>query len=481
MQRVTDSNDLSRALLKNTAWGVLGEFATRGAKIAQIILMARILGAGEIGRFNYALAIAGLFSVMFDFGVATIAVRELSRDPAGPALRLYGRVKLLSSVVGVLLVVGAVLLTPMQLADRYLAFGLGFYLAFNDFSAYVVVAYRARGEFWRETAWRVGIAAMQLVAFIGALLLTHQVIWIVVALVAAAILGLAPLIGEWIRQPLVSGNDVGIGGIVKAIRECLPLAGTVLVGTVYMNFDVVILGQYVGMEEVGWYSVVVKTIFSLLIMPLHYLQLATLPVFAAELGGGSSSATNNRWLCGFVLSTTAGAMIMLGTAVVANELLTLMFGSAFSAAGPVLVAYVLIGFLFYLYTPLAQWLLLQGRQKWSLFVQALAMAANLVLVPLWVPRWGVWGAVLAAAATHAIIAIGHFILVLHAGGFSRREEGWWSLLRVAIGVTLGISVLKFGGGGGALTKCVALTLFLVCAHQEIAEFFHHTYLRIRPQ
>ena len=82
---VTSIASVSGALLKNTAWGVLGEFATRGAKIAQVILMARVLGAEEIGRFNYALALAGLFSVMFDFGVVPVAVKELARAPRGAA------------------------------------------------------------------------------------------------------------------------------------------------------------------------------------------------------------------------------------------------------------------------------------------------------------------------------------------------------------------------------------------------------------
>lgn len=478
---VTRIANVSRVLLKNTAWGLLGELATRGAKIAQVILIARVLGAEEVGRFNYALALAGLFSVLFDFGVATVAVKELAWAPRGAALRLYGRVKMLSSIAGVVLVGVAALLIPMPLADRYLAFGLGLYLALNDFSTYVVVAYRARREFWRETAWRAVFGLMQLAACAAALFLKHQVEWIVFALVAAAALGIVPLAREWIRQPPVGGSDVGLGGIARAIRECAPIAGTVLVGTVYMNFDVVVLARNVAMEEVGWYSVAVKTIFALLIMPLHYFQLATLPVFAAELGSGSSSATCDRWLQGFVLSTTAGGMLLIGTAVMASELLTLVFGADFSAGGPVLVVYVLIGFLFYLYTPLAQWLLLQGRQKWTLYVQALAMAANVALVLAWVPRWGVWGAVLAAGATHAIIALGHFALVWYAGGFTRRESGWGSLFRVTVGITLAVCALQLGNGWGIVSKMAAVGLFVVCAHREVMAVARQMYARAQPR
>lgn len=472
---------MSRGLLKNAAWGMLGEVATRGAKIAQVILIARVLGAEEVGRFNYALAMAGLFSVLFDFGVVTVAVKELAWAPRGAALRLYGRVKLLSSTAGVVLIAGATLLMPMSPHDRYLAFGLGLYLALNDFSTYVVVAYRARGEFWRETAWRAVFALMQLAACAAALFLTHQVDWVAIALVVTAAFGMVPLVREWMRQPPVGGGDVGLAGIAKALLKCVPVAGSVLAGTVYMNFDVVVLGRNVAMAEVGWYSVAVKAIFGLLIMPLHYLQLATLPAFAAELGGDSSAATRNRWLRGFVLSTTAGGLLSLCTAVVARDLLTFLFGAEFAAGEPVLVAFVLIGFLFYLYTPLAQWLLLLGRQRWTLYVQALAMVANIAFVLAWVPRWGIWGAVLAAGTTHAIIALGLFLLVWHVDGSTRRESDWWSLLRVTVGITLGVCALQLGGDWGVISRAAAVVLFVVCAHREIVALARQVHARIRLQ
>lgn len=464
---------MSRALLRNTAWGVLGEFVTRGGKIAQVVLMARVLGAEDLGRFNYGLALAGLFSVLFDFGVATIAVRELARSPGGSALRLYGRVKLLGAAVGMLLMGVVALSTTMPLADRYLAFGLGLYLALNDLSTYAVVAYRARGQFWRETTLRTGLAVLQLLATIVALFLTHQVEWVVVALVAAAACGFVPLAIEWVKQPPIDKGDGGWPGLAKAVRECAPVAGTVLVGAVYMNLDVVVLAHNASMDEVGWYSVAVKTIFGLLIMPLHYLQLATLPVFAAELGSTSASVTGERWLQGFALSTTAGALLCLSTAAVATELLTVTFGEEFAAGGPVLVLFVLVGFLFYLYTPLTQWLLLLGKQRWTLCIQAVAMAVNVALVLACVPRWGVWGAVVAAGVTHATIAVGHFLVVWHVGGFSRREPAWWSLFRVTAGLTLAVATLHLGVAWPFSSRVAGGTLFVVCAHREIRALAWH--------
>jgi O-antigen/teichoic acid export membrane protein len=454
---------LAVSLLKNTAWGLLGELAVRGVKIAQIILLARVLGAEDIGRFNYALALAGLFTVFFDFGVTTIAVRELARNPDAPVLRLFGRVKLLSSTIGLALVAATTMLSSMSADERHLAFGLGLYLALNDFSTYLLVAYRARQEFWRETLWRTAFSILQLSACVAALFLTRQLEWIVAALVGAATLGLLPLWREWSRQPMLSKCEKGIRRLGQAIGECAPVAGSVLIGTVYMNLDVVVLGNTASMQEVGLYSIAVKTIFSLLIMPLHYFQLATLPLLAAS----SYEDARSRWLRAFVTSTTVGALLNLGTAMVAAYLLSLVFGTEFAAAGPILVTFSLIGFLFYLHTPMAQLLLLQGKQRWTLYIHALAAAMNVALVLVLIPRWGLWGAVLTAGATHAFIALGHFVAVWHIGGFSRRERGWWSLVRVALGLALGIGALEIGIQGELAPRAAAAVLFLVVAYPEI--------------
>jgi len=474
-------------LLKNTAWGALGELAARGAKASQLVLMARILGAQEIGRFNYALALAGLFSMLFDFGAATVALRDLAANPTGPALRVYARVKLLTSILGVLLVTTAAIWLSLPTTDCYVLVGLALHLAISDFSIYVVVAYRTRGEFWRETLWRTIFALMQLSGTAVALLLTRRVEWVVVALLATAGVGILPLIIELIRSPTKEVNSIS-GGFAKAVRECIPIAGTVLVGAVYMNFDVVALGKSVTLTEVGWYSVAVKTVFSLLIMPLVYFQVATLPFFAADSSNGLSTSTRNRWLQAFVLSTTTGAVVMLATGLTARKLLTVVFGSKFAAGAQVLVAYVFVGFCFYLYTPLAQWLLLLRRQRWTLYIQVLATVANVVLVLICVPRWGVWGAVVAAIITHGTILVGHFAVVWMAGGFSMREDAWASVFRLSVGLVLAIFTLRAGDGLGLVTKILAITLFAVCAYRElvglvryVAIWFSGTHPRLRGE
>ena len=467
---------MSLALLKNAAWGVLGEFAVRGAKIAQVILIARFLGAEDIGRLNYAIATVGLFSVLFDFGIVPVAVKALAANPESPALRLYARLKLLTSSIGLALLGVAVLLLSITPTEAWITFGMGVYLALSDLGTFITVVYRTKGEFWRETVWRSITALLQFVGCIGALLLTHNIAAVVIALIGTALVGIVPLFFEWRQQPVMTQVTNGWLGIYSAFRKCLPLAGIVLVNSVYMNLDIVVMGKYTSMTEVGWYSVVVKSVFSLMIMPLHYLQLALLPVYAAGMGSSRLGSINAKWLQGFVLSVSTGAVLCVSTAMLAGPLLVLLFGANFAAAAPVLIVFSLIGLMFYIYTPLSQWLLLHDKQKISLHVYIIGMFVNCFTVFLFIPLWGLWGAVVAALATHISIAVGHLIAVYKGGGFKDCPTFFASIFRLTFGVIIAIAMLYYEVGGGGASKILAMATFILISHREIIDLCD--YIRI---
>ena len=459
---------MSLALLKNTAWGALGEVAVRGAKIAQVIMIARLLGAEDLGRYSYGVALVGLFSVLFDFGILPIAVKTLSQQPGSSALRLFGRLKLITSLLGLVLLGVGAMFSKVSAADVWIAFGLGIYLALNDLATFVVAIYRARGEFWRETFYRGTTAALQLALCLVTLLLTPRLEVLVIVLIGASMLGMIPLLRECAGQPAIQGSEAGWSGSRAALMKCLPLAGSILAGSVYMNFDTVVLANHVSLEEIGWYGVAVKAIFGLMIVPLHYLLLATFPAFAFDLADTAELAnTRARWMSGFVLSSTAGALLSLLTALLSQSLLMLLFGAGFVAASPVLVAFTFVGFMFYLYSPLSQWLLLQGRQKITLYIHAIATLVNVISVPLFVSQWGLWGAVCAAFATHIAITVGHGIAVFHGPDFADTRTDLWALGKLVVALASAIMLLHLEAGGLAMSKLWAVIAFAAIAHREV--------------
>jgi len=71
---------VKQTIFKNTFWLAVAEGVTRLLKLALLIYVARILGATEYGKFNFALAFVGLFAIFADLGLSQITTREFSRE-----------------------------------------------------------------------------------------------------------------------------------------------------------------------------------------------------------------------------------------------------------------------------------------------------------------------------------------------------------------------------------------------------------------
>src|SRR5438093_632623 len=70
------------SLFFNITTLVSAQVAVKLVNFAVSIVVVRYLGAHELGRYAYVLAFAYPFGALADFGLATYAIREISRDRA---------------------------------------------------------------------------------------------------------------------------------------------------------------------------------------------------------------------------------------------------------------------------------------------------------------------------------------------------------------------------------------------------------------
>lgn len=438
----------------------------RATKIVQVLILVRWLGAESYGRFAHAFSVASLFGIFFDLGIATVAVREVAKNPQNRGVLLeYGALKVVSSAVGLALLAGWAWLTLHSGGERKLVLLMGLYLWLVDFSSYVFVAYRGRQEFWKETAMRTVTSVLQLAACIVALAMFGDVVKVTAALALSAALALVPLFLEIKRSESV--RIVSLRQLWPPLRECLPLTCTAVVAAVYTNYDIVVLAKHVPMEEIGWYSVAVKTVFGIFIMPIYFFSLASLPALSAQSSTSEAATAHTRWLENFARTTLVGALLMLGVAILAHPLIQVAFGRAFLPAAPVLVAFTLPCFFYYIYTPLSQWVLIQRRQAWSMAVSGLAALLNVVLVLWWVPICGIWGATLAAVVTHAVLALGHLRIVLCRSAFSGAEPGWRAVLRSVVALGAAWLIIAWHPQAPVVSGAVAGVVFCAIAYPQL--------------
>lgn len=456
-------------VLRNTFWGMSGDVVARVVKLAQVLAIARLLEVSEVGRYNRAFAAASIFAAFFDFGITTVAIRDVLRqDRPFRTFLTYGYLKIgivLLSLAGLFLYLGVGRTTP---ADPALIILLGTSLALNDVGAYIFVLYRVRGLFWKESIWRGVTALLQLATCFGIILSTRRVDLMCAGFGGAALLSLVPLWHEARAFGREESWAISPRDLAGALVQCLPLAVTAVVVSVYINWDVVMLGKFAALAAVGWYAMGAKTMWALLGTPLNYFQIALMPKLAAGGGEGRWEAVSAQWLRAYLLTTTAGAILALGMMLTARWLVPMLFGAAFRPAVPVIEDFTAIGYLFYLYTPLAQWLLICRQQYSSLVIHLAAAGFNLMSLGLLVPRWDVWGAVAGTALTHALIAVLHYLWVWKRTSLTGARRTWMGIIRVTLGFDVALTCLWISPHPWTGRLC-GIVGFCACAHRELAE------------
>lgn len=453
-------------LLKNTLWGMIGDLALRASKVVQVAVVVRYLGPQQYGEFNHAFSVATMFVVLFDFGTSTVAVREFSKDVGRrEVLWQFGVLKLFASALGWMGLTLWVWWSFPQLHERWLIVVMGLYLWLGDLGSYVLVAYRARQEFWKETLFRSFSAVVQLVVSILCLILGGDVLILTGALAFSTVLFLLPLLREMTDFRCVT--KISVSAVGSLAKECLPIVGTAVAATVYMNADVVVLAKYVPMAEVGWYSAAVKTVFSIFTVPIQYFLLASLPAHSSEMAHNTLGA-DATWWRHFALTTYVGAVFALAVLLSGSILIRLIFGEAFLPTVRILAVFALPCFLFYLHTPLAQWALIHGRQSMSAAVYAIALAVNVGLLLWLVPIAGALGAAEAVVVTHGVLVLGHLLI---ARSIKSKPNGnvLIMVVRSAIGVLAAWSAIIFFPHDYGICYMVAASLFLFLTFRQTVD------------
>ena len=67
-------------VVRNTSYMLLARITTVVIGIATSVLTARYLGANGLGVLGFALAFSAILSIIVDFGLGTLATREVSRN-----------------------------------------------------------------------------------------------------------------------------------------------------------------------------------------------------------------------------------------------------------------------------------------------------------------------------------------------------------------------------------------------------------------
>lgn len=387
----------TRSIAKNSAAPMLLNLFNKGIDFVFAMFYLRVLGPADAGSFATAVAAAGIFDILANFGLDLLLIREVAKDRGRASSFLLNSTilrlgaALVASLPMIVLVASTNLFSNPFSAAEVWAIGLIMLgMVFSGMSKGVTglfyVYERAEVPAAMTTATTIlkvgfGVAALLLgYGFVGLAavsILTNLITLAALALLAARSFTLG---GPWRVDWRLQGQMVRLG---------FPLMLIHLLQTVFISVDVYLLRLMLpnGEEVVGWYSSAYKWFNALQIVP-SFFTLALFPIISREIERSIEAARRMYQMALKVMLLLALPIAAFAT-FLAYPMVQLLGGAEFLPHGAIALQIVIwsipIGWL----NSVTNYVLIAlGLERMQPRAFALAVGFNIGANVLFIPRYG---------------------------------------------------------------------------------------------
>ncbi|HET6469183.1 MAG TPA: oligosaccharide flippase family protein [Geminicoccaceae bacterium] len=374
---------------------VLGDVAV----FLLFVVLSRVYGHAALGIYTFAVALAGTLAAFVDLGLYDHTLRELARGRedrpryvrASLALRAIGGIGmlLLLSAAGLALDLGpggvpVLLVIGLQQALATLANGLAAVFGAEermgigaglDALARTAGALASAAAAWLGLGLSAALAPLALAAGVQALLVAMLLL----------------------RRGLLPPGAPEAAELRRLARAGVPFLLSDLARRLAIRIDLLVLGFLVAPALVGSYGAAQRIVALVLFVP-HFVALALLPRIsriAAERPAELGAVFARSLRLAVLLGLPAGA----GLALIAPDLLVLLYGEEFGGSAPILRILAAMVLIESLRSLLATFLTACDLQEWRTSAE---WAAALLAIPLQIAAVSLLG--LAGAAGALVLA-----------------------------------------------------------------------------
>lgn len=446
--------------------------------LAWTVVVPRSLGPDGMGIIMGAWAAVGILGIVLGLGTRNYLAREFVVDRDG-APRLLGTAIVLRVALSPLLFGAAIVYGQLAGYGReatlvlYLAAAATIFVQLAEplqaaFQAIERMKYIAYSEIINKSAQGLVGIALVLLGF-GTVGITGS--W---AVMAALVVVLNVL---WLRGHLRIDFRTNLARVVDVVKKSFPYWAFGVFFLIYLWIDMVMLSLMTRPEVVGWYAVPVRLFQTMMFLPVVISTAWLPPMVRAYEQGPEELRRVARAPVELVL--LLGLPIAAGTAIAADPVIGVLYGSAYENAVPVLVILGLCIPLMYTNIILAQVLVAANRQTswtWAMLAATIVNPLfNFVLIRVTESRYdnGAIGAATSLLLTEVVIVTIGFVMIGRAildGGTIRRcalgigaAVAMWAVAYAARGLG---PVLAFAAG--ALTFVVLAGALRIVTADELA-------------
>jgi O-antigen/teichoic acid export membrane protein len=387
------------SILKNTFALAIPNVLNPLVSFVLILVISRSLGVDGLGKYSLILSYFGIFSTVASLGLADLVVREAARRPQDTH-RLFANAAVFGAVSSIAAMLGMNVVVVGLNYEREIvvaSFVCSLALAASTGVLYAEAIFRAkeRAEYVAlcyvvENAIRVALCILLLWKGFGIVALFY-------AFTGTRLMGALLMYVLYLRflgRPAWK-QDRQVWKLLAG--QAATFASIAIFSTVHLSVDQIMLSKLKSIEAVGIYSAADRLLTICKTMPAAFAA-AMLPFLTkAHAQGAAQLQALVKKSVGYVMLTALP--VVVGTAILADHFIELIYGAKFVYAGPVLRLHIVSLIPFSLVLLLAQTLIATDNQAADLKINIVAACMNVILNLVFIPPLGVIGSVLATLVT----------------------------------------------------------------------------------
>lgn len=384
-------SDNKKKVFANIFWAMTGKIVNMAGALLVGILVARYLGPSQYGLMNYVISYVALFTVISNFGLDDIEIRELSRQPEkkdfilGTCIRIrfcFALLAFLLIVVTLFIFKTDVFTTIMILVYALTLFTGCFNIIRNYFTSIVKNEYVVKSEISRTI---IGACIKIVLLWIKA-----PLEFFIVATMFDTVLVASGYCISYKRTVGKMSNWRYDSSIVPFyIREAFPLVLSGAAVIIYQRIDQVMIGNMIDKESVGYFATAGKFLDLILFLPMVLTQTITPLLVRAKESDVADYELKKRQFVSIIVWVS----ILLSTCVslLAYWLINFTYGDKYLLAVPILqiMAFKTVGMA--LSSSSGQIIIMERIQKWAFIRNIIGCLVCVILNYVLIPQYGVIG------------------------------------------------------------------------------------------
>lgn len=416
------------SLLRNIGW--MG--ATTGLRLASgmlsFVIVARLLGPADFGVYMFWMSVAGLLTLLVNFGFTPLVLREIGANPASAKTLMSEVLTARALLAGVLLAAaGMASVIWLEGLQTFLLFSLLFALLADAMTDLFNVGFRATNRFALETRIATATSLLQLLLIAGS-----TWVWPRLEVAALAFLGsrLLVLALTWLLQRRYF-EGVGLLSLQAGwlrIRKAVSYAVDFGLQSLFGQIDSLVLNHFLGPVAVGLFQAGMR-LFNGGAQAASILANVFLPRAARAAGDPAAFAREAGKIQWAFVGT--GLAFGLALALGAGWIVALLFGAAYAGLVDILPW---LGLFFFVRFFAASWgivLTAAGFQRFRAGCNAIQWLGVLGLALWLVPRWGVVGWVICVLVGNLFLLLAYAIR-----GMRHTGQGAWQPMIASLAALL---------------------------------------------